>query len=54
MKNSLNQIKSTAGLVTKKPDKQKEECQRWRMGSMERGLQIAAQEVPVANKHDHI
>lgn len=54
MKNSLNQIKSTAELVTKKPDKQKEECQRWRMGSMERGLQIAAQEVPVANMHDHI
>lgn len=54
MKNSLNQIKSTAGPVTKKPDKQKEECQRWRMGSMEHGLQISAQEVPVANKHDHI
>lgn len=54
MKNSLNQIKITAGPVTKKPDKQKEECQRWRMGSMEHDLRISAQEVPVANKHDHI
>lgn len=36
--------KNPAGSVTKKPAKQKEECQRWRLGSMEHGGQVSAQE----------